>query len=63
MARVKAKTLRVDRWRTSDQKLHRCASALLAVEEQFRRVKGCTHPPLLERGLTAKSNPSTTAAA
>ena len=32
MARVEAKTARVDRWRTSDQKLRWCASALLAVE-------------------------------
>jgi hypothetical protein len=32
MARVEAKTERVDRWRTSDQKLRWCAAALLAVE-------------------------------
>ena len=63
MARVEAKTLRVDRWRTSDQKLRWCAAALLAVEQQFRRVKGCAHLPLLERALTAKITPSTEAAA
>lgn len=63
MARVEAKTERVDRWRTSDQKLRWCAAALLAVEQQFRRVKGCDHLPLLERALTAKITTSTTAAA
>ena len=54
MARVEAKTLRVDHWRTSDQKLRWCAAALLAVEPQFRRVKGWAHLPLLERALRAK---------
>lgn len=63
MARVEAKTHRVDRWRTSDQKLRWCAAALLAVEQQFRRVKGYMHLPLLERALQAKITPSTTAAA
>jgi len=67
MARVEDKTGRVDRWRTSDQKLRWCAAALLAVEKQFRRVKGYTHLPLLERALAAKMQttitPSTTAAA
>ncbi len=63
MARVEDKTCRVDRWRTSDQKLRWCAAALLAVEKQFRRVKGCTHLPLLERALSEKITPSTTAAA
>ena len=63
MARVEAKTERVDRWRTSDQKLRWCAAALLAMEKQFRRVKGCAHLPLLERALTMKITPSTIAAA
>ena len=63
MARVEAKTERVDRWRTSDQKLRWCAAALLAVEKQFRRVKGWAHLPLLERALTTKLTPSTIAAA
>jgi hypothetical protein len=63
MARVEAKTLRVDRWRTSDQKLRWCAAALLAVEQQFRRVKGWPHLPLLERALRAKIPPSADAAA
>ena len=39
MARVDATTLRVDRWRTSDQKLRWCAAALLAVEPRLRLVK------------------------
>ena len=63
MARIEAKTERVDRWRTSDQKLRWCAAALLAVEKQFRRVKGCAHLPLLERALLAKITPSMIAAA
>ena len=61
MARVEAKTARVDRWRTSDQKLRWCAAALLAAEAKFRRVKGHKHLPLLERALTM--NITTTAAA
>ncbi len=63
MARVEAKTERVDRWRTSDQKLRWCAAALLAVEAQFRRVKGHAHLPLLERALATNLTPSLTAAA
>lgn len=51
MARIEAKTARVDRWRTSDQKLRWCASALLAVEGQFRRVKGWKHLGLLAKAL------------
>jgi putative transposase len=62
MARVEAKTARVDRWRTSDQKLRWCAAALLAAEAKFRRVKGCKHLPLLERALTTKIITTTAAA-
>ncbi len=54
MARVEEKTQRVDHWRTSDQKLRWCASALLAVEGQFRRVKGYTKLHLLEKALQTK---------
>ena len=61
MARVEAKTARVARWRTSDQKLRWCAAALLAAEAHFRRVKGYKHLRLLERALTTKM--ITTAAA
>jgi len=63
MARVEATTLRGDRWRTSDQKLRWCAAALLAVEQQFRRVKGWAYLPLLERALRAKITPWADAAA
>ena len=52
MARLEARTQRVDRWRTSDQKLRWCASALWLVEAQFRRVNGHHHLPLLLRALT-----------
>jgi transposase-like protein len=51
MARVEARTARVDRWRTSDQKLRWCAAALLAVEARFRRVKGWAKLGLLVRAL------------
>lgn len=53
MARVEARTAKVDRWRTSDQKLRWCAAALGVLERQFRRVKGYTHLPLLPRALQA----------
>lgn len=51
MARLEAKTHRVTRWRTSDQKLRWCAAALFATEGQFRRVKHHRHLPLLQRAL------------
>jgi transposase-like protein len=54
MARVEDRTAKVDRWRTSDQKLRWCAAALGVLERQFRRVKGYTRLPLLQRALTAK---------
>ena len=54
MARVEARTAKVDRWRTNDQKLRWCASALGVMERQFRRVKGYAHLPLLQRALVAK---------
>jgi transposase-like protein len=63
MARVEARTRRVNHWKTSDQKLRWCASALLALENQFRRVKGYVHLPLLERALEAKITRSASAAA
>jgi putative transposase len=51
MARLEAKTHRVTRWRTSDQKLRWCAAALWATERQFRRVKQYRALPLLKRAL------------
>jgi transposase-like protein len=63
MAQLEQKTQKVDRWRTSDQKFRWCAAALLAVEPQFRRVKGYAHLPLLARALKAKITLSTRAAA
>ncbi|MGH7631947.1 MAG: IS256 family transposase [Gemmatimonadales bacterium] len=55
MARVEARTARVDHWRTSEQKQRWCAAALLAVEAQFRRVKGCQHLPRLVAALATKN--------
>ena len=63
MARVEAKTQRVARWRTSDQKLRWCAATLLQIEHQFRRVKGCKHLGLLQRALAPKITISSPAAA
>ncbi len=51
MSRLEARTRRVTRWRTSDQKLRWCASALRAMERQFRRVKNHRHLPLLKQAL------------
>ena len=62
MARLEAKTERVDHWRTSDQKLRWCAAALWLVEAQFRRVKGYEKLPLLVQALTAKITTTTAAA-
>lgn len=63
MARVEATTLRVDRWRTSDQKLRWCAAALLAVEPRLRRVKNYQQLPLLEQALAGKITPASHVAA
>jgi transposase-like protein len=51
MAGVEAKTWRVTRWRTSDQKQRWCASALQAMEQHFRRVKNYRHLHLLKQAL------------
>lgn len=63
MSRLEARTRRVTRWRTSDQKLRWCASALWAMERQFRRVKGCKHLPLLQQALRTHASTFTHAAA
>ena len=63
MARVEDRTAKVDRWRTSDQKLRWCAAALGVMERQFRRVKGYTQLPLLQRALQANIPTSRDAAA
>lgn len=63
MARLEARTHRVTCWRTSDQKLRWCASALWAMERQFRRVKGCKHLPLLKQALRTHASTFTHAAA
>lgn len=63
MARLEAKTRRVTHWRTSDQKLRWCASALLATEKQFRRVKNHRHLPLLKQALQNRLSNTKSAAA
>jgi transposase-like protein len=62
MSRLEARTHRVTHWRTSDQKLRWCASALWAMERQFRRVKGHRHLRLLRDALKAPSTFSHSAA-
>lgn len=57
LARVEARTARMDHWRTSDQKLRLCAAALWAAEATFHRVKGCDHLPLLIAALDANITP------
>jgi putative transposase len=63
MARLEAKTRRVARWRTSDQKLRWCAAALWAMERQFRRVKHHRHLPLLKHALQHRLSLTNPAAA
>lgn len=63
MARLEAKTRRVTRWRTSDQKLRWCASALWAMERQFRRVKHHRHLRLLKQALQIRLSTTNSAAA
>jgi transposase-like protein len=63
MSRLEARTRRVTRWRTSDQKLRWCASALWAMERQFRRVKGHRHLKLLRDALNKAGSTFANAAA
>jgi len=63
MARLEARTYRVTRWRTSDQKLRWCGSALWAMEQQFRRVKGYRDLGLLKQALQATLPRTNSAAA
>jgi transposase-like protein len=55
MSRLEARTARVTHWRTSDQKQRWCASALWAMEHQFRRVKGHAKLHLLKNALKGAS--------
>jgi len=51
MAQVEARTGKVDRWRTSDQKQRWLASALLDIEPRLRRVRGYRALPKLREAL------------
>lgn len=51
MARVEARTAKVDHWRTSDQKQRWCAAALLQLEPRLRKVKGFRYLPQLVAAL------------
>ncbi len=62
MALVEAKTGRVGRWKTSDQKLRWCAATLWMVEKQFRCVRGCDKLHLLQRALATNINAVNTSA-
>jgi len=63
MSRLEARTRRVTRWRTSDQKLRWCGSALWAMERQFRRVKNYRHLYLLKQALQETLSITNSAAA
>ncbi|MGH7635126.1 MAG: IS256 family transposase, partial [Gemmatimonadaceae bacterium] len=63
MARLEARTQRVTHWRTSDQKLRWCASALWVIDRQFRRVKHYQQLPLLKHALEPKLSTTKSAAA
>ena len=63
LARVEAGIHRVTRWRPSDQKLRWCASALMAIERQYRRVKAYWHLPLFKQALQPKLTTNNSAAA
>ena len=63
MARLEARAERVDRWRTSDQGVRGCASALRRVERQFRRIMHHKQLPLLFGALRVKMMTTTDAAA
>jgi transposase-like protein len=63
MSRVEARTHRVTRWRTSDQRLRWCAAALWAMERQFRRVKHYRQLPLLKQAVQRTLSRTATAAA
>jgi transposase-like protein len=51
VARVEARTRRVDRWRTSNQKLRWCVSSLLHIRRGSRPIKGCKQLHRLQRAL------------
>jgi hypothetical protein len=59
MARIEAKTHRITRWRTSDQKQRWCAATLLEIEQQFWKVKGHRISPCSEPHCVANSSPQT----
>jgi len=54
MAQIERKTQRVDHWRTSDQKQRWCAATLFLIEQNFRRIRGLKHLPLLRTALKDK---------
>ena len=63
MARIEAKPQRIAHWRTRDQTLRWCASALWHIERQFRRVKGHRQLPLLMKALQRQFGNTNAAAA
>jgi hypothetical protein len=62
MACLERHTHRITHWRNSDQKQHRVAATLLAVEVQFRRVRTMTHVTLLQQSLRSNLLTTTVAA-
>ena len=62
MAQIERKTQRVDHWRTNDQKQRWCAATLLHIEQNFRRIRGMAHLPLLQSALQQQVGQTTNAA-
>lgn len=62
MAQIERKTQRVDHWRTSNQKQRWCAATLLHIEQNFRRIRGKAHLPLLQAALQQQVGQTITAA-
>ena len=60
---VEQRTGKVDYWKTSNQRQRWLATALLDLEPRLRRIKGCTHLPLLRQAMRAKMKTETKKAA
>lgn len=60
---VEQRTGKVDYWKTSNQRQRWLATALLDIKPRLRRIKGCTHLPLLRQAMRAKMKTETKKAA
>ena len=60
---IEQRTGKVDYWKTSNQRQRWLATALLDIEPRLRRIKGCTHLPLLRQAMRAHMKTATKKAA